>query len=160
MIPFAPVWDVYYYTSPPLGRLKGNAARNTLRDCAKHSARLRTRAARPGGIYRGQGGRVVVNGAPLLALSGTLPYSRVPYFWNIQIFEKQFLAQNSLNNRFGWVPSRSESSIVRISSCHVVAMCNTQKMRRAWILPLSALNRQHSLVREEACGASFRQHSL
>ena len=43
--------------APPLGRLKGNAAppaRNTLRDCAKHSARLR--AARPGGIYRGQGG--------------------------------------------------------------------------------------------------------
>ena len=35
----------------------------------------------PGGIYGGQGGgRVGVNGAPLLTLSGTLAYFRIPHF--------------------------------------------------------------------------------
>ncbi len=37
MSPNGPVWDVYYYTSPPFGRLKGNAAppRETLCEIAR-----------------------------------------------------------------------------------------------------------------------------
>ena len=53
---------------------RARAPRNTLRD-------LRARAAPPWRNLRGaRGGRVVVNGAPLFALPGTLPDFRIPHF--------------------------------------------------------------------------------
>ncbi len=56
------------------GRARARPARNTLRDCAR---------APPPPLEDstgGKGGRVVVNGAPLFTLSGTLPNFRIPHF--------------------------------------------------------------------------------
>ena len=97
MGPNGPVWDVYYYTSPPANR---RTNRRTKRGRAKHSARFaRARRAPPPSLEEstgGKGGRVVVNGAALAVCQiFDFPDSQNPKI------PKKVFAQNLLKNRFG-----------------------------------------------------------
>ena len=62
-----------------------------------------------------------------MALSGTLPYFRIPHFWKVQIFENAFPAQNCLTNRFGSCVCQPCPTALKTAHIRIYVL-----MRRAW----------------------------